>query len=76
MRVKILKANDSEYWYSNQIGKVFEVNEELENDYRLYDANGFGMTIAKDDCELYRGGLSDPDGGDYPLKWMSQKDKV
>lgn len=25
--------------------------------------------------EKFRGGLANPDGGDYPLKWMSEREK-
>ena len=33
MKVKIIKANKLSYWYSNQIGSIFEVYDKPEKSY-------------------------------------------
>jgi len=59
MRVKIIKSSDNRYWYSDYIGKEFNV-EESSNDYIIsdnkqvkdYDDTYSFYTIAKEDCEI------------------------
>jgi len=66
MRIRIVKCDEPEAWYADQIGKVFEVKRDWKDSYYVGD----DYYVLKEDCEEYRGGLVDPDGGDYPLKWM------
>lgn len=73
MRIKITKGNG---WYENKVGEVLDVirvqkNRLLKKEYVVWEGkDGDYNWVDEDDCEEYRGGLSDPDGGDYPLKWM------
>jgi hypothetical protein len=68
MRIVITKCDEPDAWYANQKGKVFEVYSERSDCYYVDESR----YVLKEDCEEYRGGLRDPDGGDYPLKWMSR----
>jgi hypothetical protein len=47
MKVRITKSNKESYWYADQIGKIFEVLEGLDN-YRLVSDQDY--FIGKDDA--------------------------
>ena len=54
MKVKIIKANDNDCWYSEHIGEEFDV-EERDEEYIIIDYKdtiGTVYIIDKDDCEV------------------------
>ena len=70
MRIIITKCDEPAAWYADQVGEVFDVHHETKDSYYIDDS----CYVLKEDAEEYRGGLVDPDGGDYPLKWMRKKE--
>ena len=56
MKVKIIKSESQQYWYTDKIGGVFEVEEHDSSNYRV-KLNGYW--ISKLDCEIVENELSD-----------------
>lgn len=60
MKVKVIKAGMSTYWYSHHIGETFEVEDQLESDggYSLKqteeDAKFGGFSFVADDAEVLK----------------------
>jgi len=56
MHVKIIKASDKKFWYSNSIGNRFDISkEQLTNNWGssgLRQEEVIGRTIYKRDCEI------------------------
>jgi hypothetical protein len=50
IKVKIVKCSESSYWYSNNIGEVYEVEEYMKKYYRIITGIKKGICIKKDDC--------------------------
>ncbi len=53
MRVKIIKCRQPHFWYSNKIGKEYNVRQckNIDEDYELI-GNDFFANIEKEDCEI------------------------
>lgn len=49
MKVKVVKCYSVHWWYSNQIGQVFEVEDLDKTDFRVIDN---GLLLYKDDVEV------------------------
>lgn len=52
IKVKIIKAALSSYWYNGQIGCEFYVEEHTHEKYKLYNDVTLSSTILKSDCEV------------------------
>ena len=49
MKVKIVKASNNTYWYSDRIGEIYEVENCSGHRFQL---KGNPLTILKEDCEI------------------------
>jgi hypothetical protein len=52
-QVIITKCSSIQYWYRNQIGEVFEVENTMGTWFKLSGNNGEIRAIYYEDCELY-----------------------
>ncbi|ATH91716.1 hypothetical protein [Bacillus glycinifermentans] len=50
--VRILKAGESSFWYTDKIGEVFEVVREDGTDYEVLRGCRIGYYVSKEDAEL------------------------
>jgi len=53
MIVKIIKCNNNNFWYSNQIGKTYNVRQchKITDDWSVI---GYAGNILKEDCEIIK----------------------
>lgn len=55
LKVKVTKASLPDYWYADKIGEIFEVEDATDDEWRMYDKDGWGLCIGKEDSEVVDG---------------------
>lgn len=48
MKLKIIKCSNSEYWYADKIGQMFDVYDILQGTYRVKQGMGAYCVLNKD----------------------------
>jgi len=51
MRIKIIKCSNSEYWYADKIGEIYDVYDIVFGDYRVKQEVG-AYCVLNEDVEL------------------------
>lgn len=52
MKIKIIKCSEEVFWYSDKIGKTYDVLSIDDNDYFVYRGDGQCGCLSIDDCEI------------------------
>ena len=77
MKVKVVKCNDPCWWYSEEIGNIFEVESQDRYHYKLKIS---GLTFSKEDVEVVESNtLSeelDLQPSEPPVRWFVETRKL
>lgn len=53
MKIKITRCSKPTYWYADAIGYVYEVTDELENEYLVMKCPTVAYYVLKQDCQIF-----------------------